>query len=442
MRAAIVLALITLACLVVTADSGVPSSGGPGMPIALLLFGTGILLNAFFAGYETGFVAINRIRIRHMAEEDQHRGAKVLLQYLVDPARMITVVLVGTNLALVMGTIALTREVGPLWSTIVATPLFLVFGEVVPKSIFRIHPTRLSLKFLPLIQFFDMMLAPIVAPVSWLCRRLVAMVEGERKSDEPFMSSVEDMRVLVDESADQGAIEEEEKVMIHSVMDLQTRQANEVMVPRINIVAVPETATRSELTAKFVSSGYTRLPVFRDTIDQIIGVCNAFDVLRSRDYSGDSIEGFIREVLHVPDTMKLDDLLEKMRECSQPIAVVTDEYGGTDGIITQEDVLEEIFGEFHDEYDKTETRIREVSPGAYVLDAQMDLVEAAERMGVVLNDAEVETVGGWLMHIVGRIPVIGEVIDHPPFKITVLEGTANRVSRLRIDIRTEARQEE
>lgn len=405
------------------------------MTTALTLFAAGILLNAFFAGYETGFVAINRIRIRHLAEEEKNRNAQVLLRYINDPARMITVVLVGTNLALVMGTIALTRELGPLWSTIVATPLFLIFGEVAPKSIFRIHPTRLSLRLLPAIQAFDVLLAPIVAPVSWLCRRLVAMVEGERRNDEPIMSSVEDMRVLVDESADQGAIEEEEKEMIHSVMDLQTRQANEVMAPRINIVAVPETATRSELIAKFVDSGYTRLPVYRESIDHITGVVNAFDVLRSRDYRGDSIEGFVREILHVPDTMKLDDLLEKMRGSRQPIAVVTDEYGGTDGIITQEDVLEEIFGEFHDEYDKAETRIREVGPGAYVVDAQMELAEAAEKMGVEIEDAEVETVGGWVMHVAGRIPGIGEAVEWPPFKITVLEGTPNRVSRLRIDVR-------
>lgn len=401
---------------------------------ALILFASGILLNAFFAGYETGFVAINRIRIRHLAEEEHDRHAKVLLRYLADPARMITVVLVGTNLALVMGTIAMTRELGAFWSTIIATPLFLIFGEVVPKSIFRIHPTRLSLKLLPLIQFLDLLLSPIVIPVSWLCRRLVTMVEGERANDEPIMSCVEDMRVLVDESAHQGTIEEEEKEMIHSVMDLQTRQANEVMMPRINIIALPETATRAELIAKFVDSGYTRLPIFRDSIDQIVGVVNAFDVLRAKTPTSDSITPFVREVLHVPDTMKLDDLLEKMREKRQPIAVVTDEYGGTDGLITQEDVLEEIFGEFHDEYDKAETRIREVSPGAFVIDAQLELSVASEKMGVTLDDSEVESVGGWVTHAVGRIPVIGEVIEHPPFKITVLEGKANRITRLRIDI--------
>ena len=405
------------------------------MTAALSFFTTSILLYALFAGYEAGFSALNRIRIRHMAEDEHLHSARVLARYLADPARVMTVVLVGTNLSLVMGTIALTREVGVFWSTIAATPLFLIFGEVVPKSIFRLHPVRLSLRLLPAIQFAGLLLAPAVYPLLWLYRRVVVLAEGERKTDDPIMNSVEDMRVLVDESADQGAIEEEEKEMIHSVMDLQTRQANEVMVPRINIVAIPESTTRNELIAKFVESGYTRLPVYRDSIDEIVGVVNAFDVLRSRNHREESIQEFVREILHVPDTMKLDDLLEKMREASQPIAVVTDEYGGTDGLISQEDVLEEIFGEFHDEYDKAETRIREVSPGAFVVDAQIELAEAAEKMGVELDDTEVETIGGWVMHAVGRIPAVGEVIEHAPFRITVLEGKPNRLARLRIDVR-------
>lgn len=404
------------------------------MWVAISLFALGILLNAFFAGYETGFVASNRIRVRHLVESENDARATLLLHYLTHPERMITVVLVGTNMALVMGTIALTREVGPLWSTLIATPLFLVFGEVLPKSAFRLHPTRFSLALLPLIRFFDVVLAPVVVPVSWLSAKLVSMVEGEMKAEESLMNTVEDMRVLVDESAHRGTIEEEEKAMIHSVIDLQSKLAKEVMVPRINMVALPETASRSELIAKLVESGYTRLPVYRESIDEIVGVVNAFDVLRARE-SCDTIEAFIQDVLHIPDTMKLDDLLERMREHGSSIAVVTDEYGGTDGIVTQEDVLEEIFGEFHDEYDKDETSIREVSPGAYVVDAHMELEVAAEVMGVELDDDEVETVGGWVMHQVGRIPATGEVIRDDPYKITILEGSANSISRLRIEIK-------
>lgn len=404
------------------------------MSTAVVIFFLGIALSAFFAGYQTGFAGVNRVRIRHMADEEQDPRAIRLNAYLKRPARMMALVLVGTNLALVAGAMALTIKMGPLWSMAIATPLFLMFGEVAPKSIFRIHPTRLALQFLPAIRFFDVMLSPAVLPFTWFSGRLDRLADGLREGEAVIMSTAEDMRVLVDEGADHGAIMEEEKEMIHSVMDLQSRQVREIMVPRINIVALPDSASRAELIARLVESGYTRLPVYRDSIDNVIGVINAFDVLRAKQ-PGDGIESFVREVLHVPDTMKLDDLLEKMRESGQPIAVVTDEYGGTDGLITQEDVLEEIFGEFHDEYDKAETRIREISPGAFVIDAQLELAVAAEKMGTEIDDAEVETVGGWVTHFAGRIPQIGEVINHPPFRITILEGKANRITRVRVDFR-------
>jgi putative hemolysin len=403
----------------------------------LMIFLGCIALSAFFAGYQTGFAGVNRVRIRHMADEEKNPRAMRLNAYLKRPARMMALVLVGTNLALVAGTMALVIEVGPLWSMAISTPLFLMFGEVAPKSIFRIHPTRLALQLLPVMRFFDVLLSPVVLPFTWFSGRLDRLADGLREGEAVIMSTAEDMRVLVDEGADHGAIMEEEKEMIHSVMDLQSRQVREIMVPRINIGALPETAGRAELIAKLIESGYTRIPIYRDSIDNVIGVVNAFDVLRAKHHDHDSIAEFIRDVLHVPDTMKLDDLLEKMRETGQPIAVVTDEYGGTDGLITQEDVLEEIFGEFHDEYDKAETRIREISPGAFVIDAQLELWVAAESFGTAIDDTEVETVGGWVTHIVGRIPRVGEVFNHPPFRITILEGKANRITRVRVDVRRE-----
>lgn len=406
------------------------------MSVTILVFLAALAASALFAGIQTGFAGMNRVRLRHLAEEEGDRRASRLVAYLKAPARLMALVLVGTHLALVAGTMALTLEVGPLWAMAIAAPFFLMFGEVAPKTIFRIHPTGLTLQVLPVIRFLDLLLSPAVLPFSWVCGRLARLTEGVRQGEALLMSTSVDVRVLVDEGADHGAILEEEKEMIHSVMDLQSRQVREIMVPRIQIVALPETASRSELVAKLVTSGFTRIPVYRDSVDNIIGAINAFDVLRAKQPSDDSIQGFVRDVLHVPDTMKLDDLLEKMRESGQAMAVVTDEYGGTDGLITQEDVLEEIFGEFHDEYDKAETRIREISPGAFVVDAQLELAAAEEKFGVRIDDGEVETVGGWVTHVAGRIPTVGDVINHPPFKFTVLEGRANRITRVRVDVAT------
>ena len=402
--------------------------------ILIGLFLLGVVLTAFFAGYETGFVSCNPIRVRHMSEKEQHAKATRLLRYLNHPEHMLTVVLLGTNFAMVMGVLAITRQVGSVWATLIATPVFLVFGEILPKSMFRLHPTRLALGFIPLIHFFDALFRPIAVPVNWISRKFVSIVQGEQREMPVLMRSSEDMRVLVDESADRGAIEPEEKQMIHSVMDLQRQYAKEVMVPRIGIQALPATASRSELIALFIESGRTRIPIYEDSIDEIVGVVNAFDVLRDDCPENQDIRRFVNDITHVPDTMRLDDVLKTMRDTKQSTVIVTDEYGGTDGLLTIEDILEEIFGEIHDEYDQEEPLVQEVGPGDYLVDARASLEDASEAIHITIADGEVETVGGWVMHVAGRIPQKGEVVQHERFRITVLDAGPNRVSSIRLEV--------
>lgn len=407
-----------------------------GAAVLALLFLAGVGLNALFAGYETGFIASNPIRIRYLAEKENNPAAQTLLRMQEHPDRMITVVLVGTNLAMVMGTMAISDLVRhPLLATLIATPVFLFFGEVLPKSMFRIHATRLALLLLPVIRAFDLVLAPLALPITWISRRFLRLVADEQRSIRRMMQSEEDVRVLVDESAVHGTIDTEEKEMIHSIMDLHSRLAREVMVPRIDIRALPRTATRQELADLFVESGYSRIPIYEENIDQIIGVASVFDVLTDRTPGDESIERFILPVLHVPDTIKLDDVLAVMRRERQRVAVVTDEYGGTDGLITLEDILEEIFGEIHDEHDKAERRIKKMGPNAWVIDARMPLEDAVAAMGLDIRDDEVETVAGWVMHRAGGIPRKGEVLDFGVCRVTILEGGPNYVSSVRLEVR-------
>lgn len=406
------------------------------MEIYLLwIFFIGLVLNAFFAGYETGFVSSNIIRVRNLAEREKDSRAIRLLRFMEQPDRMIVLVLLGTNLALVTGTMALTNAVGStFYATLIATPAFLIFGEVVPKSMFRLHPTRLTLGLLPVIRLFDVLLLPVVLPVTWLSRRFLTLVEAEQRDIRKMLTSQDDVRILIDESAEHGTIEAEEQEMIHSVMDLQTRTAKEVMVPRINIRALPETATRQELVVLLRESGHTRIPIYSQSIDQIIGVVSAFSLLTDTTPENPGIKRFLKPIMHVHDTIKLDELLKHMRDTRQSVAIVTDEFGGTDGLVTLEDILEEIFGEFHDEYDKEEPRMRRVGKQAFVLDARIPLEDAAEFMEVSLADEEVETVGGWVMHVTGRIPGKGEVVEHDRFRITILDGGPNFISSIRLEV--------
>jgi putative hemolysin len=406
---------------------------------ALLFFFLGIVLHGFFAGYEIGFISADRIRMRYLAEEEKDLRAVRLLAEIQSPERMLITVLIGTNVALIFGTFALTSLAHDDWvSTLIAAPTFLVFGEIVPKSIFRRHPNVLSLSLLPAIRFFEVLLAPIVWPTLHGLRGLRWITGKKSESLAPVLSTEEDLRHLIDESAARGSIEPDEQEMIHSVMDLPKKRAKEIMVPRIEILAISADATRMELVHLFQTTGCTRIPVYRGTMDEILGVASAFDVLLDDQPENPDITRFAKTVLHVPDTKPVDELLRELREAPQHVAIATDEYGGTDGLITLEDVLEEIFGEIRDEHDREESLIQRLGPNSYVVDARMPLKDLSLVIGSPIEDEDVETFGGWIMRRAGRIPTQGEKIKHGDFRITVLEGRQNQITKVRLDVLTGA----
>jgi len=411
--------------------------------IMIGLFCLGIALNGLFAGYETGFISADRIRIRYLAEEEKEARAERLLKEMHKPEKMLTTVLIGTNVSLIFGVFALTNVVtNDLVATLIATPMFLIFAEIVPKSVFRRHPSVLSLAFLPVIRFSEVVLSPIIFPLLLILRGMRWVTGRKTESLAPVLSTEEDLRHLIDESAARGSIERDEQEMIHSVMDLAEVNAYEIMVPRIDIQAVSSDASRAELVKLFQESGRTRIPVYEGSLDKILGVVNAFDVLLDTDPENVDIARFAKPVMHVPDTKPLDELLKELKEHHQHIAIVTDEYGGTDGLITLEDVLEEIFGEIRDEHDREESLVHQVGPDSYVVDARISLEDLSSVIRVPIEDEEVETFGGWVMRKAGRIPLQGEKLKHGGFRVTVLEGRQNQLVKCRLDVLPEARGEE
>src|SRR5690606_14186841 len=262
---------------------------------------------------------------------------------------------------------------------------------------------RMTLSLLPVVRGAYYLLSPLTVPANLITRALVRVVGGPENPLRPTLSSVEEMRVLVDESAQQGSLHPEEQQMIHSVIDLQNKQAKEIMVPRIDIEALPITATRDELLALFEETGRTRILIYEDSIDQIIGVTNAYDELLDETPDQPDIRRFVRDVMHVPDSVRVGDLLAALKREKQHLAVVIDEYGGTDGIVTIEDILEEIFGDIQDEHDTEASQIQQVGPRSYVVDARTYLEDASSALNVPLTHEDVETVGGWVMHVAGRI---------------------------------------
>ena len=404
--------------------------------ITIVTFFLGIALNGLFAGYETGFISADRIRIRYLAEEENNDRAKHVLKALEKPDKMLTVVLIGTNVSLIFGTLAITKALpdNALLSTLIATPMFLVFAEIIPKSVFRQHPTRLSLTLYPIIRFFEWILLILILP-TLVCVKVMNKIMGVSSgATNTMLSTEDDLRHLIDESAERGSIEKAEQAMIHGVMNLQTTQAKEIMVPRTEIKSLPTTASRYELVKSFKDSGLTRIPLYDETVDSIVGVANVYDVMQDQDVDDQSIERFSRDIIHTPDTKPIDELLQELKKRGEHMAIINDEYGGTLGLITLEDVLEEIFGEIHDEHDKARDLIQKVGPRNYVIDARMPLEELATALEIAIEDDAVETVAGWIMHIAGRIPSQGEKLRHGDFRFIILEGNEKRIIKIRLDL--------
>ena len=410
-----------------------------------VVFLMSVVSHGVFAGFETGFVSCNPIRIRYLAENEGSTGAVHLLYFMDRPHQMLTLLLLGDNVSTVIGTIAITRGLEQLVGTnadalvavmaiLIATPAFLIFSEILPKSVFRTHPNRLTLALISPMRVLFFAFYPLVIAVSWLTGWVLRIVGGSERHLSPLMSSREDVRTLVDETADHGAIEPEEQQMIHSVIGLQETHAKEIMRPRIDVNALPTLASRDELLSLSAETGHTRIPIFEESIDNIVGIVNTYDILADTEPGNPEWDKFMRPAHQVPDSMKLDDLLEHLKKEKQHLAVVIDEYGGTDGIVTMEDILEEIFGEIEDEHDPEERLIRKIGGNTYIIDARMPLTEAAAYMEIDLQDDSIETVGGWVMRHAGRIPETGDVITYNGFRMTILEGGGNVVARIRLDI--------
>ena len=309
-----------------------------------------VLLQGFFAGYETGVVSADPVRVSHLAEMGS-RSARAYSRLMRRRDRLLILTLVGTNIAVVCATILLASRIGKVWTTLILTPVSLILGEIVAKSVFRHHATRLVLALVYPIKAFYVALFPVVACASAFSNRLLAILTGKSWRDAPPLTR-EELRYLFLEGEEADAIEPAERAMIHGVIDLSTTMVKEIMVPRIRMVAVESRATQGKLTDLFRQNGYSRMPVYRKRIDNVIGIVNVFDIIREGVGTGEeSIQPFIRPAYYVPDTKRVGELLQELRARKTHMAIVIDEYGGTDGIVTLEDVVEEIFGEISDEHD-------------------------------------------------------------------------------------------
>jgi putative hemolysin len=406
--------------------------------LRVAIFALSLVLLFLAAAAQVALVYIDRARLRHMLEEGTPR-ASALLRLLDEPSSSLSTILFVHTLALCAGAAAAFWFDLDLWFTTQLPWLAFVFGFVelvallLAQFLGRVlavaRPELVALTFVRPVELLNRVLFVILAPLNALertLRRLVKVQRGLTPAD-----AEDRLRHLVEGNSD---LEEDEREMIASVIELGEQPVREVMVPRMDIVAAPASSTVRDVVDRIVESGHSRIPVYDGTIDNVTGVVYAKDLLRFlRDGSQTaSVQPLAREASYVPETKKVDDLLHEMQQTRVHVAIVVDEYGGTAGLITIEDLIEEIVGEIRDEYDVEESMIEEVSDREALFDARVSIRDVNDTLDLDIEDEDFDTLGGLLYHELGKVPSVGDEVRVDGALVTVLSTTGRRVRKVRV----------
>ncbi len=385
----------------------------------IIAMGVLVLMSAYFSATETAFNSLNVTKVKISAEKGD-KGAILMLRLIEDYNRLLTTILVGNNIVNIalsaMATvffIELVGDAGATLSTAVITVVVLIFGEITPKSVAKESPEAFARFSAPIINFLAVILTPINYIFS-LWKKLISIIF--KSSDEQAVTE-EELLSMVDEVEQSGGIDEQESELIRNAMELNENCAADIATPRVDIEAVEKNWTKEEVAEVFVESGYSRLPVYVDSIDNIIGIIHRTDFYNNYEVENIS-DTMLTKPLFVPTTMKLGALLKLLQKSKCHMAVVTDEYGGTYGIVTMEDILEELVGEIWDEHDEIEEDMSE-NKGIYTVSGSMDPEEFFEELGMDIEEVPYATLSGWIMDELNKVPEVGDTFENGGYRFTV-----------------------
>jgi len=409
-----------------------------------------LVLSAFFSGSEIAFVAANRLRVEVFARRGGLVGG-LASDFLEKPATLLTTTLVGNNLALVIYStlVALYLE-APLQAlfgdllgapgaadalalvvqTIIASVVVLIVGEIIPKSILREIANRAVFWLALPLRFFYFLLLPLILISRWTATGLMKLLRADTDSFSDFIRR--DFELLIEESKRTGELDldEEESTLVSNVFAMGTIRVKESMVPRTEIKAIDENTPIDILQQEFVASGHSKIPVYRENIDNIVGVVFAYDLFDQPE----SIQEIIRPATFVPESKLSKELLKDFLDSKTSIAIVIDEYGGTAGLITAEDCLEEIFGDIQDEFDVDENMLRVLSDTAVIASGRLEIDELEEATGWKLPEGDYETLAGYLLERLGTIPKVRDEFELDKFRYAILRATSNRIDMVRMSV--------
>ncbi|MEQ8197133.1 MAG: hemolysin family protein [Clostridiaceae bacterium] len=396
-----------------------------------------IAFSAFFSAAETALMSLSKIRIRHMVEEGV-KGAKLVEKLTGDPNKLLGAILIGNNVCNIASSalatsfaVSVVGESGVGIATGVMTVLILIFAEITPKSFAKQKSEKVSLKVIGPINLLVIIFKPLVFLFSFISSFLVKILGGDTDKNQPFITQ-EELKTMMDVSEEEGVLEGEEKEMIFNVFEFGDIQVKDVMVQRVDIVAVGMESNYDEVIDVIKREQFSRIPVYKEDIDDIVGILYVKDLILLAEKDDFKVEDFIREPYYTFEFKKVTELFKEMKKSRNHMAVVLDEYGGTVGIVTIEDLLEEIVGEIDDEYDDLEEDIEVIKEDEYLVDGSMRLDDLSDLIGVSIESEEFDSIGGFVIGQLGRFPELNEDIEYQNMRLIVEEIDKNRIKKVRI----------
>ena len=411
--------------------------------IQLIILAVLILLSALFSSAETSLTTSNKLKIQSLADQGSKR-ARILLKISEDSGKMLSAILIGNNLVNNAATALTTSLIIQLFgnsavgiATGVITLLILIFGEISPKTLATIHSEKMALLYAPLIHFLMKIFTPVIFIVNKLSMGVLFLLRVNPDQKVNTMTEHE-LRTIVDVSHEDGVIESEEKEMIYNVFDMGDAKAKDIMVPRVHVTFADINSTYDELIEIFREDKFTRLPIYEETTDNVVGTINMKDLLlyNYNDKKEFHVRDILREAYFTYEYKSISELLVEMRQASINIAIVLDEYGETARLITLEDLLEEIVGEIHDEYDENEEEfVRQINDREYIIEGSMNLDDLNDSLGLNLSSEDYDSLGGFIIEHLDRLPEQGdELTTDDGIRLVVEALQKNRVESVHLYI--------
>ncbi len=419
------------------------------LPLSLIIVVL-VVLSGCFSGTETAYSCANKIKLKSMISLGK-KNAKAVYRFADEKYdKLVTAILVGNNIvnltASALGTILFGKlimnnpDLSATVSTAVITVVVLLFGEITPKYLASVYPEKFCFVFYPFIQFCYWILYPlckIFDGFKWLLTKMFKLKRDEAITDEELMS-------LVDEAEESGTLKEDESELLRSALEFDDLKVEDILVPRVNVVAVDEDSTVEEVLALFEKTGYSRLPVYKETIDNVIGLMHERDFFKAYVHGEKDISRLVQDIEFTTEYTRISTLLKQLQKRKVHMAAVSDEYGGFVGIVTLEDILEELVGEIWDEHDEEEVLFGKISDGEYWVDGRCALNEFFELFDMEDEDEKYEsnTVGGWVTECYGGIPPVSKKLQVGKLEITVVKATKQKILKIRARMTEEEEEKE